>query len=66
MPKAEGARLLDLARKGDVKLLVKAAEDLAAKDPSFAPLVAGLSELADNFKMKQMRQMIEEHTDPTV
>ena len=64
LPATEGARFLDLARKGDVKLLVQEAGELARKDGAFAPLAAQLRELAENFRIKQMRQLIEEHSEP--
>ncbi len=66
LPQAEGKELLDLARKGDVKQMVAAAEELARGNGAFAPLVSELRELADNFKIKQMRQTIEAHMSPPV
>jgi len=66
LPKAEGEELLDLARKGDVKRMLAAAEGLASRNGAFSPLVSRLRELADNFKIKQMRQMIEERMSPPV
>ncbi|SDU12958.1 PAS domain S-box-containing protein [Verrucomicrobium sp. GAS474] len=66
LPKEIGERLLDLARKGDVKLLMKAAEEHAAQDPAFSPLVAKLRGLADTFSIKQMRQLIEGCLPPSL
>ncbi|HEY8965597.1 MAG TPA: ATP-binding protein [Candidatus Methylacidiphilales bacterium] len=60
LPGAVGAKLLDLARKGDVQGVMAEAEALAAKDAAHAPLAGRLRGLAETFSTKQMRQLIEE------
>ncbi len=64
LPAEAAAELADLARRGDLLHLVAAAERLAAADPRHAPFLDRLREAADGFRMKQIRQIVEEHTPP--
>jgi signal transduction histidine kinase/DNA-binding NarL/FixJ family response regulator len=64
LPAAEAEQMAVFARQGDLRGLAAAAEKLAETDPVYAPFVARLNELCDGFRVRQVRQLIEEYTAP--
>jgi signal transduction histidine kinase/DNA-binding NarL/FixJ family response regulator len=64
LPPAEAAQFADLARQGDLRSLAAAAEKLATENPTYRPFHARLREMCDGFRVRQIRQLIEEHTQP--
>ncbi|MGB3636825.1 MAG: CHASE2 domain-containing protein [Rivularia sp. (in: cyanobacteria)] len=55
---AEMDKLFDLAMRGNVNGIENLLNDLESSDDSFKPFVAEVRQLADNFKLKQIRQYI--------
>ncbi|MCE0496618.1 MAG: ATP-binding protein [Methylacidiphilales bacterium] len=64
LPHAEAVLFADLARQGDLLSLAAAAEKLAATEAAYRPFQSRLRELCDGFRIRQIRQLIDEHTDP--
>jgi len=64
LPAAEAAQFADLARRGDLLNLSKAVDQFAAAHPVYRPFQDRLKKLCEGFRVKQIRQLIEEHTPP--
>ncbi len=64
LPVAAAAQFADLARRGDLLNLVKAAEELASSQPDQKPFLDRLRKLCAGFRVRQIRQLIEDHTKP--
>lgn len=60
-PEAEMLILLDLAKRGHIRGIIKRANQLIKEDQGFAPFANQLSQLAKSFKLKKLRELIEEH-----
>jgi signal transduction histidine kinase/DNA-binding NarL/FixJ family response regulator len=62
LPADEATHFVDLARRGDLRELAAAAVALGEADPAYAPFVHRLQKLCEGFRVRQIRQLIEEHT----
>jgi signal transduction histidine kinase/CheY-like chemotaxis protein len=62
LPPAQAAEFADLARRGDLLGLAKAAKQFAADHPAYKSFQDRLQKLCDGFRVRQVRQLIEEHT----
>lgn len=65
LPAEVAGRLLDFAKKGDVQNLRQEIDQLALHNPDYRPWQKQLLILIENFKMKQIRQLIEAHSLPS-
>jgi CheY-like chemotaxis protein len=52
-------RLLDLARRGHIKQILTEAQRLEALDPRYAPFVAEVRVLTEQFQVKKLCQLLE-------
>jgi PAS domain S-box-containing protein len=59
LPPDQAAILLDLARSGDVQGLEVAAQKLGEQDATYGDLARQIKELAEGFRIKQIRTLIE-------
>lgn len=64
LPPEGSQRLRALAAKGDIKGVVALARELAEIEPRYEPFAKAIADLAERFKVKQIRQLIEDHTAP--
>jgi signal transduction histidine kinase/DNA-binding NarL/FixJ family response regulator len=64
LPPEEAAQFADLARRGDLLNLMKAAENFGARHPGHGPFLDRLRKLCQGFRVRQIRQLIDEHTQP--
>jgi len=64
LPPEEAAQFADLARRGDLHNLMKAAEHLVTIHPGYRPFLDRLRKLCQGFRVRQIRQLIDEHTQP--
>jgi signal transduction histidine kinase/DNA-binding NarL/FixJ family response regulator len=62
LPADEAAQFADLARRGDLLHLIKAAEQFVATQPTYRPFLDRLRKLCERFRVRQIRELIEEHT----
>jgi signal transduction histidine kinase/CheY-like chemotaxis protein len=62
LPPDEAGQFIDLARRGDLRSLIAAAEKLAEANPAYRPFLARLRKLGEGFRVRQIQQLIEEHT----
>jgi CheY-like chemotaxis protein len=59
LPESDRTMLLDLARRGDIKKLLAAADRLTQDDPRYAPVLQELRVLAKGFQVKRLCQWLE-------
>jgi signal transduction histidine kinase/DNA-binding NarL/FixJ family response regulator len=64
LPAAEAAQFADLARRGDLLNLIKTAEQFVASQPVYRPFLDRLRKLSERFRVRQIRELIDEHTPP--
>jgi len=64
LPREEAVQLADLARRGDLLNLIKAAEQFVATQPVYRPFLERLRKLCERFRVRQIRELIDEHTPP--
>ncbi len=62
LPPEQAGRLWDLAAKGNLKGVTDLARDLAQAEPQYGAFAAQITVLAGDFKLKQIRQLIQTHT----
>jgi CheY-like chemotaxis protein len=58
------AQFADLARRGDLLGLQKTVEQFVSDNPAYRPFLDRLRKLCEGFRVRQIRQLIEEHTPP--
>ncbi len=58
-PPSEAAQLYELARIGDIAQLLAASDRLETTDPHLQPFADQLRQLAKNFQVKQIRELIQ-------
>jgi PAS domain S-box-containing protein len=59
LPTSEWKRLMELAKRGDIKQLLKRAVHLERLDARYAPIAKQLIHLANGFQIKRIRQLLE-------
>jgi signal transduction histidine kinase/DNA-binding NarL/FixJ family response regulator len=64
LPAAEAAQFADLARRGDLLNLIKTAEQFVSTQPVYRPFLDRLRKLCERFRVRQIRELIDEHTPP--
>jgi len=64
LPPEEAAQFADLARRGDLHNLMQAAEHLVTVHPGYRFFLDRLRKLCQGFRVRQIRQLIDEHTQP--
>jgi len=64
LPPTEAGEFADLARRGDLLNLVKAVEQFATANPAYRPFLDRLRKLGEGFRVRQIRQLIDENTPP--
>lgn len=64
LPAEQAALFADLARRGDVLNLSKVAEEFAGTHPAYRPFLERLRKLCSGFRVRQVRELIEEYTAP--
>ena len=61
LPASELTALADLVKMGDIQGIIERAESLAQQNSQFEPLTTQLCQLAREFKLKQLRELIQDH-----
>ncbi|MEQ9552214.1 MAG: PAS domain S-box protein [Coleofasciculus sp. G3-WIS-01] len=61
LPPSEITALADLVKMGDIQGIIERAESLAQQNSQFEPLTTQLCQLAREFKLKQLRQLIQDY-----
>ena len=59
-PAGELVSLLDLARRGHIEQIIEAVEHLQARDARYAPFLAEVRSLVEQFQMRRLCQLLEE------
>jgi CheY-like chemotaxis protein len=62
LPANEAAQFADLARRGDLLNLMKAVDQFVATQPAYRPFLDRLRKLCERFRVRQIRELIDEHT----
>jgi signal transduction histidine kinase/DNA-binding NarL/FixJ family response regulator len=62
LPPAQAAQFADLARSGDLLNLAKTVEQFVATQPVYRPFFERLRKLCERFRVRQIRELIDEHT----
>lgn len=64
-PPDQIAILFDLAMRGNVRKIVKQADELEQSDERYAPFSTELRHLAKTFQMKEIRELVEQYMPPS-
>ena len=65
-PHEDLAILLDLARKGILKNLVKKLDNLEQQDEKLIPFTSELRHLASGFQIKKLQDLLQQYTDQSL
>lgn len=61
LPASEITALADLVKMGDIQGIIERAESLAQQNSQFEPLTSQICQLARGFRLKQLRELIQDH-----
>ena len=61
LPASEITALADLVKMGDIQGIIERAESLAQNNSQFEPLTSQICQLARGFRLKQLRELIQDH-----
>jgi len=61
LPSSEITALADLVKMGDIQGIIQRAESLAQQNSQFEPLTTQLCQLARGFRLKQLRELIQDY-----
>jgi PAS domain S-box-containing protein len=61
LPSSEITALADLVKMGDIQGIIERAESLAQQNSQFEPLTSQICQLARGFRLKQLRELIQDY-----